>query len=271
MYLYQFNKLYKFIGEDNFVYFLLLKEVSGNSIVPPSDKIASKAMEDSKNYFPINISFQNNRIVLQNYKLNKKTNSIIVRHCTLLPIVKQMGYDIDELIRKKAIFVKSLSSFQAQEQRKKDKRNKPKKDAKNILGNSSVNIEFREWINKTQKELVIKATKSENKLYTRLKKTFKDRVDKQIPFVIDGKVYYADICIKSLKLIIEIDGGYHFTKEQQTKDQNRDIAFASIGYTTIRCTNKQVDDSKFVKQIIQDILKIKEEKKLLKSFNKKIN
>lgn len=262
MYLYQFNKLYKFIEGDNFVYFILLKEVSGNSIVFPSEHIATKIMENPLNYFQINISIHNNRITLQNYKPNKKTNSIIVRHCTLLPIVKQMGYDIDELIRKKVIFVKSLSSFQAQEQRKRDKRGKPKKDREKILSNSNISKDFVNWIDKTQKQLVKDATKSENKLYATLKKTFKNRLAKQKPFVIDGKVYYADLCIKSLNLIIEVDGGYHLTKEQQAKDNERDNAFASIGYTTIRCTNEQVSDSKFVKELRQHILQIKDSKKL---------
>ena len=94
-------------------------------------------------------------------------------------------------------------------------------------------------------------------LYYKLKKTFKERIKVQNPFLIKGKLYYADISIPSLKLIIEVDGGYHSTPEQQVKDKQRDEAFKSIGYTTLRFTNEQVASKDGKKKILEEILTYK--------------
>ena len=47
------------------------------------------------------------------------------------------------------------------------------------------------------------------------------------------------MCI-SHKLIIEIDGGYHFEGEQPEKDAERTSYLNSIGYTVLRFTNEEV-------------------------------
>ena len=72
--------------------------------------------------------------------------------------------------------------------------------------------------------------------------------------MINKKLYYADIYIPSLKLIIEVDGGYHSTKEQSLRDAQRDADFASIGYTTMRFTNEQVASKEGKKDIIKTIM-----------------
>ena len=94
-------------------------------------------------------------------------------------------------------------------------------------------------------------------MFKDLVKTFHNRVKFQNPFIISGKLYYADISIPSLKLIIEVDGGYHNTEEQQAKDKQRDDDFKSIGYTTLRYTNEQVANSECRKNIVQKILSYK--------------
>ena len=109
----------------------------------------------------------------------------------------------------------------------------------------------------TNKSLTKKATKYERLLFNALKKHFKDKIKKQHPFVIQNKVYYADICIPLLKLIIEVDGGYHNSQEQQIKDRQRDNDFKSIGYNTLRFTNEQVQDKTSRQQIVNKILDYK--------------
>ena len=79
--------------------------------------------------------------------------------------------------------------------------------------------------------------------------------------MIDGKVYYADLCVKSLKLIIEVDGGYHNTDAQKKKDEERDKAFASIGYKTIRCSNEDACSKKFANELLKTIESLKREKR----------
>lgn len=116
---------------------------------------------------------------------------------------------------------------------------------------------FVTWARTNKNELLSKSTIYEKDLLHRLKQTFHKRVKAQLPFLINGKLYYADIAIPSLKLIIEVDGGYHSTETQRIKDAKRDEDFKSIGYTTLRYTNEQVQSKEGKKQIIQEILSYK--------------
>ena len=53
--------------------------------------------------------------------------------------------------------------------------------------------------------------------------------------------YIADfICIEK-KLVIEVDGGYHNTLEQQQDDNARTIDIEKMGYSVIRFTNEEVE------------------------------
>lgn len=52
--------------------------------------------------------------------------------------------------------------------------------------------------------------------------------------------YIADfICLK-LKIIIEIDGGYHFSRNQIVKDAERTFWLKQNGYEVIRFSNNEV-------------------------------
>ncbi len=46
--------------------------------------------------------------------------------------------------------------------------------------------------------------------------------------------YYADFCWEKLKLIVEIDGNYHYSDEQQEKDQRREQSLKELGYRVLR-------------------------------------
>lgn len=52
--------------------------------------------------------------------------------------------------------------------------------------------------------------------------------------------YIADFYVPQLKLVIEIDGGVHFTPEAQEYDKVRSQSFSSIEILTIRFTNDEV-------------------------------
>ena len=52
--------------------------------------------------------------------------------------------------------------------------------------------------------------------------------------------YIADFFFRKSMLIVEIDGGYHFTKEQQQKDSERQKWLEHKGYRVLRFTNEQV-------------------------------
>lgn len=67
--------------------------------------------------------------------------------------------------------------------------------------------------------------------------------------------YIADfICIK-YRLVIEVDGGYHFTPDQQANDLERTIDLENMGYHVMRFTNAQIiGDIKSVTDKIIDYL-----------------
>ena len=52
--------------------------------------------------------------------------------------------------------------------------------------------------------------------------------------------YIVDFLFRKSKVIVEIDGGYHFTEKQQTDDAVRTDWLVQQGYKVIRFTNEQV-------------------------------
>jgi very-short-patch-repair endonuclease len=52
--------------------------------------------------------------------------------------------------------------------------------------------------------------------------------------------YIADFACLPLKLIIEVDGGYHDNPKQQEADAMRTQWLGRQGYTVLRFTNKEV-------------------------------
>lgn len=53
-------------------------------------------------------------------------------------------------------------------------------------------------------------------------------------------IFIADFYCHQLKLVIEIDGGYHNTKEQVEYDNNRTAELERFGITVIRFTNEEI-------------------------------
>ena len=69
--------------------------------------------------------------------------------------------------------------------------------------------------------------------------------------------YIPDFVCLSEKLIVEIDGGYHFEGEQPEQDAQRTAYLESEGYSVIRFTNEEVlSDIDNVLEIIKEYLSI---------------
>ena len=67
--------------------------------------------------------------------------------------------------------------------------------------------------------------------------------------------YIVDFLFRKSKVIVEIDGGYHFIEEQQKEDAMRTEWLKRQGYRVIRFTNEQVlCETDNVIQILRDIL-----------------
>ena len=63
--------------------------------------------------------------------------------------------------------------------------------------------------------------------------------------------YIADFYCHPLKLIIEIDGGYHLKKEEQNYDKNRQEILEGHGIRFLRFTNDEIE--KEIKSVIAKI------------------
>ena len=64
--------------------------------------------------------------------------------------------------------------------------------------------------------------------------------------------YIADFVCLPIRLVIEVDGGYHNSPEQQTEDQWRTEFLESRGYRVLRINNEEVAaDAKEVLRIIK--------------------
>ena len=91
-------------------------------------------------------------------------------------------------------------------------------------------------IKKRRSELLEKSTSAEKSACAILDK-LGVRYIRQYPIWTGRKRHYADIYIPKYRLILEIDGKYHYTKEQARKDTNRSAGIRRLGYHVCRLSN----------------------------------
>ena len=63
--------------------------------------------------------------------------------------------------------------------------------------------------------------------------------------------YIVDYYCHKLILVIEIDGGYHLTRDQKKYDKYRANDLRELGVTIIRFTNDQVENN--IRKVLSDI------------------
>ncbi len=68
-----------------------------------------------------------------------------------------------------------------------------------------------------------------------------------------NKKYYVDIIFEPIKVIIEVDGGYHQTRKQRNLDTLRDTELKSLGYMVYRIEHRDNKKAKEVIQILRDL------------------
>ncbi len=103
----------------------------------------------------------------------------------------------------------------------------------------------REWIETKRYELQYSANKYEHLLGAFLL-SHDVKFIHQAPFVINGKIYFLDFFIPSLRIAIEVDGVSHSWYDHPNKDSNRDMDFKTIGVKTIRISNDEVSSKKYL-------------------------
>lgn len=248
-----FKRLYDFIGDDKFIYILLLKKIN---IVAPTNNTMTIASY-IKN-FPhmfitanINISDKGERISFHNIPNKGFGNCLLVKQDVLFNVIEKLGISFAELKKNKSIFSKTINSIKKQEVLKRDR---IKNNKVIVYGDGSK--ELTDWAKKNQESVNKSITSFEDKVYFALRKTLKNKIKRQQAFMINGKIYYPDLCIRSKKIIIEVDGGYHGLSSQKKRDKERDIAFKSIGYDVIRVTNEQVQNKAFLKELKDKLIEI---------------
>lgn len=86
-------------------------------------------------------------------------------------------------------------------------------------------------------ELLSKSTDAESSV-CRMLDGMGIRYIRQFPIYTGRKKYYADVYIPGMRLIIELDGGYHYTAQQKRRDANRSAGIRRLGYHVCRINNR---------------------------------
>ena len=98
-------------------------------------------------------------------------------------------------------------------------------------------IPYNRKLNEPAKNLRSNLTDAEDCLWDRLKL-------KHLGFVFNRQKpigeYIADFYCRKAKLIIEVDGGRHFSKDTVDNDRVRDEYMRSLGLTVLRFSNSEV-------------------------------
>ena len=113
----------------------------------------------------------------------------------------------------------------------------------------------REWVRKRRNDLLFLASEAE-KAARNIIILLGYKITPQKPIFTGRKIYFADIFINELNTIVEIDGGYHRTGNQERLDRNRSAGLWRLGYHVVRLTNKDARDPVKIKAKI-DYIKAK--------------
>lgn len=258
----EFNIIRDFIGQDEYFYILTKKLAnlpSSADRIELNKKVRESAGADNILYININIQSSGN-ITLQNIPKSGTGNSFIIRKHIITSIVGEEY--LETLMHSGLLYIKHRSFIDNKQAIKTARKAvsvqnvyESKKNAEAILNKTSGFLEQKKWIRANKIALTKKSTAHESTLFYKLEKYLKKRVKRQVPFTINGNVYFADICIKCKYLIIEVDGEYHNQADRKNKDIQRDNDFASIGYSTIRVSNQDVENPEFLFKLIRTILK----------------
>lgn len=115
---------------------------------------------------------------------------------------------------------------------------------------------------KLQKDIHLSETMAENRFYEvakkkklKLKRQYRiDIIRKEDGYI--ERFYFADFCDILHKVVFEVDGEYHFDKNQIIKDRKRDKDMKRMGYRVFRITNGQIALGKTTQFLIESYKKI---------------
>lgn len=105
------------------------------------------------------------------------------------------------------------------------------------------------WIRQRRADLMAHSSDAEKAAY-RILTELGYKVIRQYPINTGRRQYFADMYIPALRAIIEIDGGYHYTKTQKRLDTNRSSGLWRMGYHVLRLNNQDARNPHKIKSKI---------------------
>lgn len=81
------------------------------------------------------------------------------------------------------------------------------------------------------------------------------KVIRQQPIDTGRRIYFADLYLPEYRIIVELDGGYHNTKNQKRLDNNRSAGLWRMGYHVLRLANRDAYSKDKVLQKIKTKIK----------------
>ena len=109
------------------------------------------------------------------------------------------------------------------------------------------------WVRYRRAELMSHTSEAEKSAFLILRKMGM-KVIRQYPIDTGRKRYFADLYLPEINTILEIDGGYHYQRNQKRLDTNRSNGLWRLGYHVVRLSNKDARNPKKVKAKIRLIL-----------------
>lgn len=126
--------------------------------------------------------------------------------------------------------------------KKKPKKSKPaKKSLSYKITIPDKESPLYKWAKENREKLIKNQTKSEMEFYSVLD-TLNIPYEKQYPFFINKRLFFADAVFHKTHTVIEIDGDYHKRKAVAKNDASRTRFINGAGYRVIRITNEEVYD-----------------------------
>lgn len=209
--------------------------------------------------------------VLKDLLMSEKAHAVILNFIECLENTSQIDKEvvIEKPVVIKEKYVKSLED-QRRDTKAKTKQKRKNKKAIRLsnkkyepvtssgykLGEPNTKFTLTDSANTNRAKLIQTATKSERELIGFLKSEG-IKYEFQKIFYYDSSYYIVDFYIPSAKLVIEVDGRYHDSSEQQRDDQLRTRRLKSICGVNelIRFANDELKNKDFVVNKMYEYIK----------------
>ena len=213
--------------------------------------IISFAKESTFTYMRVNTEYKKYGFYISR---GNHGNAVILPREVMLRFCEEKGFDIKDFFEKNMIVNYSSKEFTSirhlknvRQERIKEQGKVRRRMKKYDIINSTTTSEKQKhdarlylWSERKIENDEINTTEYEKSLFAKLYGVYRKRVKKQQRFIVNRRVYFADIYMKAYKAVIEVDGGYHNSPQQIEKDKQKDLDLSTLGLLVIRVKNEDV-------------------------------